>query len=107
MTRHQEAMAAYKEIMNRPLTEGERRYTPPPREMRDKKWSRELRSLWPNYTAVQVQDTRMHSEKSKWASECGAFYWYANNHTKWYFSSREAALLFKLSFGGEVTNECI
>ena len=37
-----------------------------------------------------------------WAEENAQFYWSASNGLVWYFSDRNSALLFKLTFGGNV-----
>jgi hypothetical protein len=96
------AMAAYKEIMSAPRKENENGWFPPPRDMQDKKWSKELRSLWAGYTSVRVDDKRFYAEKRKWSNENAQFYWVAGNEQMWYFSDRATALLFKLTFGGIV-----
>ena len=101
--RIKEAMAAYKAIISRPLDDGEDGWSPPPSDfLRDKKWSKELRWMWPEYTSVKVGDTRFYVEKKKWCAENAQFYWVAGNQNVWYISNRNSAVLFKLSFGGEV-----
>ncbi|MNK56480.1 hypothetical protein D3C87_755210 [compost metagenome] len=102
--RWKEAMAAYKAVICAPKREGEDGWSPPPtsEQWRDKKWSRELRKMWPEYTSIRLEDIRFYSDKSKWCKENAQFYWVAGNQQMWYFSDRNSALLFKLSFGGNV-----
>ena len=102
-TRWQRAKEAYKAILCAPREPNEDGWTPPPSDsIRDKKWSRELRAMWPNYAGVRVDDTRFYSEKIKWCNANAQFYWAANNQQMWYFSEKSAALLFKLTFGGSI-----
>lgn len=98
------AMEAFKSVMTEPKLEGEDGWTPPPSDTqwRDKKWSRELRKMWPGYTSIRLENTKFYSEKIKWCEENSQFYWVANNQQVWYFSDRNSALLFKLSFGGSI-----
>ena len=98
-----EAKEAYKAILIAPKRDDEDGWSPPPSDaMKDKKWSRELRTMWPEYRSVRLHDTRFYSEKQKWCRENAQFYWVANNQQMWYFSDLNTALLFKLTFGGSV-----
>lgn len=104
--RLKEAMAAYMAVMTRPLAEGELGWSPPPvSTMRDKHWSKHLRGYWPEYTSVRVADIRKHSEKMQWCRENAQFYWVAGNQAMWYFSDRNTAVMFKLTFGGDLGEE--
>ena len=102
--RYQRAITAYMEIIMADRTEGESGFCPPPKgtEWRDKKWGKELRSMWPGFRSVKVDDTRGHSDKFKWCEQQSGFFWVAGNSKVWYFSDPETAVLFKLVFGGSV-----
>jgi len=101
--RWQVAMDAYKSAITAPKQEDEDGWSPPPSTtMKDKKWSRELRDMWPGYRSVRLVDTRFYTEKMKWCKENSQFYWVAGNQQMWYFSDVNSALLFKLTFGGSV-----
>ena len=102
--RVQRAMDAYKAALTAPKEDGEDGWCPPPTSeaWRDKKWSRELRRMWPGYTSIRLQDERFYNQKFKWCKENSQFFWVAGNQLMWYFSDRNSALLFKLSFGGDI-----
>lgn len=103
MSRHSRALEAYKAILMEPLKPGEAKFTPSPSEhLKDKKWSKELRLMWPDYRRVVITDTRFYSEKKKWCEDFANFYWVAGNQTHWHFSDHKSAVAFKLSFGGNI-----
>lgn len=68
---------------------------------RDKHWSRRLREAWPNCTKVSVRkgDT---SERKTWCMEQQGSFWYNGGEDQWYFEDNDTALLFKLTFGGNI-----
>jgi hypothetical protein len=79
--------------------------------MRDKKWGKELRTFWLGFTSVrlpgkpnstEVDRNKEYAAQRTWAEENAQFYWTASNGLVWYFSDRNSALLFKLTFGGNV-----
>lgn len=103
MKRWEKAMEAYKAVLTAPKEPGEDGWTPPPSSvMKDKKWSRELRVMWPEYRSVRLTNANNHTERKKWCRENAEFYWVANNGLMWYFSNSQTAVLFKLTFGGSI-----
>lgn len=104
--RYKRALEAYKSIMLEPRAPDENAFCPPPNSaLRDKKWSKELRTMWLDCHSVRLQDDRFYSEKFAWCKENSQFFWVAGNQRMWYFSDKNAALLFKLTFGGDIANE--
>lgn len=100
--RLKKATEAYNSILMAPREEGENGWFPPPRQMADKKWSKELRCIWPGYTSVRLSNKGAYTEKMNWCKENAQFFWTAGNELMWYFSDRDTALIFKLKFGGIV-----
>lgn len=79
-------------------------FCPPPTQIRDKKWSEILRSLWPDFTTVDIS-TRgdkipRPGEIRKWCEGKGSNFWVNGTGNRWYFERRDIAALFKLTFGG-------
>lgn len=76
-------------------------WTPPPTDMRDKKWSRILRDVWPECSTVYLTKANtQHSNRHKWCEEHAGNYWASGNGEAWHFERRDIAALFKLTYGG-------
>ena len=70
---------------------------------RDKHWSRRLREAWPNFTTVTIRSSdNPTDDRKKWCKEQAGSFWHSSSGDKWYFENRDTALLFKLTFGGEI-----
>lgn len=81
------------------------KFSPPiGNSVREKHWSRRLREAWPEFTSVAVNQG-VTPERRKWCDENPGSYWHNGNGSKWYFETRSTALLFKLTFGGELSND--
>lgn len=83
-------------------------FCPPPGQLRDKKWSRFLREVWPECTTIRLDETTRsnvgvsHSDKMKWCKEQKlSNFWNNGGGNVWYFERRDIAALFKLQFGGD------
>ena len=83
-------------------------YCPAPQGLREKKWSRYLREVWPDCTVVNLDDTMRSSTKTpvselkKWCNiQKRSNFWVNSYGNVWYFERKDIAALFKLQFGGE------
>lgn len=103
MDRYRKALQAYKEAMTAPLSESESGWTPPPTSgFKDKKWSQELRKMWPDYASVRLHNSKESVSARTWCEENDVFYWSSTSDLVWYFSKRDIAVAFKLIFKGEI-----
>lgn len=79
-------------------------WSPPPGNMRDKKWSQMLYQMWPEYTPINVRtgtaDSPNYREMRQWCDNQDTGYWVNGGGNRWYFERRDIAALFKLTFGG-------
>lgn len=97
---HKLAIAAYlKELRKHPTG-----WTPPPTDMRDKKWARILRDVWPECATVYTTKTNF-AERQKWCKEHAGNYWCSANGEAWHFERRDLAVLFKLTHGGTTNDQ--
>lgn len=79
----------------------------PPPGTGDKKWSKVLREIWPEYTSIRLDANTQSkteandSEKFKWCElQTTSNFWINGGRDIWYFERRDIAALFKLTFGG-------
>lgn len=94
-----EATQAYLAVLRKHPTG----WTPPPGDIRDKRWARQLRDAWPDSQTVYLPNpaNARYSEMRKWCDEKAGSYWCSSNGDAWYFEDRKLAVLFKLTFGGD------
>lgn len=84
------------------LTDNQASWSPPPVEMRDKRWATILRETWPDHATVYLTASPSNrSDKIRWCKEQGCGFWANANQTAWYFERRDIAALFKLTYGGK------
>ena len=101
---HSKALDAYMQVWR----DNHVGYVPAPAGLREKKWSRILREIWPQCTVVNLDDTMKSStqtpiqELKKWCETQGRSNFWVNTYGNvWYFERKDIAALFKLHFGGE------
>ena len=61
-----------------------------------------LRHLWPNYSNIRIKpypDHILANRMREVADMTGVGYWHPYNRASWYFETKEAGILFKLTFG--------
>lgn len=102
MKRYKKAIAAYQEIMMAPLEPGETGFSPPPTNIRDKKWAEVLRGMWPEFVSVKLKNNKEEIAATAWCHENAQFWYKAQNGSVFYFSDIVSATAFKLSFGGTI-----
>jgi hypothetical protein len=101
---HREALDAYMQVWR----DNHIGHCPSPTGLREKKWSRYLREIWPECTVVNLDDTMKSSTKTpvtelkEWCNtQKRSNFWVNTYGNVWYFERKDIAALFKLQFGGE------
>jgi len=96
------AMDTYRRMVTERKLDGG--WFPPPVQMKDKEWSRQLRLLWPDYQSIKIDRTREdapnYSEMRKWCRDKQCGHWVNNGGNIWHFQKTSVAVMFKLTFGG-------
>lgn len=83
-------------------------YVPAPPGLREKRWSKFLREVWPDCTVVNLDDSMRSSTQTPvdelrgWCeTQSRSNFWVNTYNNVWYFERKDIAALFKLQFGGE------
>lgn len=95
----QQARQAYLMV----LREHQMGWTPPPTEMRDKRWAMTLRETWPDCTTVYLTSKAVkHHDLMAWCETQNSGFWCNTSGEAWHFERRDIAALFKLTYGGNI-----